>query len=52
MENKIKKKFDKFKIAWVGDRDWMKMREFLILKMTEAQTEEDSYIGFVYRRYK
>ena len=28
------------KIRWVGDLDWKKFRDFLILKMSECDTEE------------
>ena len=37
----MKKNIDKLEIAFVGDHDWKKLRNILILKMSECQTKEE-----------
>lgn len=36
----LEKKIKKLKVGWLGEDDWKRMRDFLVIKFREADTEE------------
>lgn len=41
MSSELDKKLKEIQIKFIGEHDWIKVRDLMVLKMQECQTEED-----------